>query len=386
MFFPPISVSVSGERFSVTYHVLAADEQEAHERALGISLEQSVELPLSLVPPGDMRDHVIGLVDSLRPLGPGRYEAVITYAVEITGFEYLQFLNVLFGNTSMQTGIRVMRFDLPPSLLAAFKGARFGTAGLRRLLGAPARPLLGTAIKPVGFPPQELADAAYRFALGGLDVIKEDHGLIDQPFASFRERVARCAEAVRKANAETGGRSLYAPNVTGPIDQVLERAHYAKQVGATALEIMPGLAGFDAVRALAADDELGLPILSHPAMLGTFTISPDQGIALQVIMGQMPRLAGADATIYTTFGGRFPTRREDVSRLLEAIREPLGSLKPILPMPGGGMTVEAVPDILAFYGRDVILLISGGLYSIGPDLVDNCRRFREAVEQAAALL
>ncbi len=71
MFFPSISVSVSGERFSVTYHVLAADEQEAHERALGISLEQSVELPLSLVPPGDMRDHVIGLVDSLRPPGAG---------------------------------------------------------------------------------------------------------------------------------------------------------------------------------------------------------------------------------------------------------------------------------------------------------------------------
>jgi ribulose-bisphosphate carboxylase large chain len=49
-------------------------------------------------------------------------------------------------------------------------------------------------------------------------------------------------------------------------------------------------------------------------------------------------------------------------------------------MPGGGLTVERVPEMIDLYGQDVILLISGGLYALGPDLVENCRRFRAVVE------
>ena len=108
----------------------------------------------------------------------------------------------------MQPGIRVLRLDLPPSLLQQFKGPRFGREGLRALLGVADRPLLGTALKPMGLPAADLADLAYQLALGGVDIIKEDHGLTDQPFAPFAERVPRCAEAVARANRQTGYRCL----------------------------------------------------------------------------------------------------------------------------------------------------------------------------------
>lgn len=383
MFFPPISVPLSGERLTVTYHITASGPDEAHERAVNAALEETVELPASLVPPGDMQS-VVGHVERVEPLEADRYAAVITYPVEVTSFELTGLLSVVYGNISMQDGIRVVGLELPESLLKAFSGPRFGRAGLRALVDAPHRPLLGTAIKPAGFPTDKLAEFAYQFALGGIDIVKEDHGLTNQPTAPFGERVFACAEAVRRANEETGGSALYVAHITGPADQIVERALMAREAGAGGIEVITGLAGYDTLRRLAEDERIGLPVFAHPAMLGVYTLSRDHGIALGVLYGQIVRLAGADATIYTNWGGRFPTRREDTAQLKELIARPERHIKPILPMPGGGMTLERVPEILEHYGPEIILLISGGLFGIGPDLVENCRRFREVVEQTAA--
>jgi hypothetical protein len=40
-----------------------------------------------------------------------------------------------------------------------------------------------------------------------------------------------------------------------------------------------------------------------------------------------------------------------------------------------------VPEMLELYGREVIFLIGGGLHTHGPDLVKNCRYFRQMVER-----
>jgi ribulose-bisphosphate carboxylase large chain len=45
------------------------------------------------------------------------------------------------------------------------------------------------------------------------------------------------------------------------------------------------------------------------------------------------------------------------------------------------MTVKRVPEILSFYGRDVMLLIGGGLLAAGERLTDETRRFVEAVAE-----
>ena len=42
-----------------------------------------------------------------------------------------QLLNVIFGNSSIQPGLRVEDVSLPEALLGRFAGPRFGTAGLR---------------------------------------------------------------------------------------------------------------------------------------------------------------------------------------------------------------------------------------------------------------
>jgi ribulose-bisphosphate carboxylase large chain len=375
---PKGALSLSGERLRATYR-LAFPEAEARVLARTIAVEQTIEFPLDLVGEGDIRDHVVGRVEEASPLPDGATLAVVSYAVETTGFELTQLLNVLFGNISLLPGIRLERFDWPASLEKAFPGPRFGTDGLRRILAAPRRPLLATALKPMGLSVDEFAHLAYELARGGMDVLKDDHGLADQSFAPFRERVSRVAEAVAKANAETGGHCLYAPNVTGDPGTATERAHHAREAGAGALLVAPGLAGFPVLQNLSQDPGLGLPILAHPAFAGAFVLRPDEGISPHAYYGLLHRVAGADSVVFPHPGGRFAFRVEDVRGLQEGAGVPFGRLRSILPSPAGGMTLARVPELRAFYGPDVLLLIGGDLHRNGRP-GDNARRFRELVE------
>jgi len=368
------SPTSSGELVRAVYH-LSGPEGEIPRRARDICVEQTVEFPEELIARQDIREGIIGRVVSIEPVRPELSEVTIGYPVGVVGTELPQLLNVLFGNISLQPGIRLMGFDLPRSLADGFRGPRFGRRGIRALLGAPTRPILGTAIKPMGLSPRELADLATDLALGGMDVIKDDHGLVDQAFCRFDERVARVAEAVARARSTTGRPCLYLPNVTGPSDEIERRARAAVDAGAGGLVVSPGLVGFDAMRRMADDADLAVPIFSHPALLGSFTVSPRQGIAHGALYGQINRLAGADACIFPSFGGRFAFTEDECRGIAEATRAPMGRIESIFPVPAGGMSLDRIPELRRFYGDDVILLIGGDLHRGGPDLVESCRSF-----------
>lgn len=371
---------ISGERFIVTYR-LTGEEQEAYAKARDICVEQTVEYPAELLQPGVIRDEIVGRIESFTK-ADSAYYADISYAVESTAYELTQFLNVLFGNISIKPGILVEKLDLPPGLLNAFKGPRFGRDGLRRLLTVTDRPLLFVALKPMGLTADQLAELAYQCAVGGIDIIKDDHGLSNQVFAPYEERITRCAAAVAKANKETGHSSIYVPNVTAAFGEITERARLAKAAGAGGLLISPALTGLDAMRYLADDDSLALPVFSHPAFQGSYVTAASQGmgIAHYALYGQLSRLAGADAVIYPNFGGRFSFSRDECRSIVAGTQVPMGHIKPIFPSPGGGMTLEKVPEMLEVYGKDVVFLMGGGLFKQGPDLVANCRYFRQIVD------
>ncbi|MBK1700095.1 RuBisCO large subunit C-terminal-like domain-containing protein [Thiococcus pfennigii] len=376
------TLSLSGERLAAVYR-LACRPEEVEARARAICVEQTVEFPEALIDDPAIRAQIIGEIASLAPLDGERFEVVIRYPVEVAGRELTQLINVLFGNVSLQPGVRLHRVRLPESLLRQYRGPRFGAPGLRDRVGVQGRPLLCTAIKPMGRSPEALAALAYRLALGGIDLIKDDHGLADHAFCPFAERVARCAEAVARANRETGGRSLYLPNVTAPADEIVGRARQAKAVGAGGLLVCPGLVGLDALRALADDDALALPILSHPAFQGAYCVNPDAGLSHGVLFGQLNRLAGADAAIFPHWGGRFAFTQAECRDLVDGATCAMGAIRPILPVPAGGLRLERVEELGDFYGRDCILLIGGDLHAQGPDLVATCRRFVARAEAAA---
>lgn len=363
-------------RFQVLYRLKAPDPETARAMAQDICIEQTVEFPEDLITHAFIRDRVFGRLESLVAGDAESFFAAIGYDDRVAASELPQLMNVLFGNVSIKPDIRVERLSLSPGILSSFQGPRFGREGLRSLVKAKGRPLLGTALKPLGLPLDDLAEMAHCFALGGMDIIKDDHGLSDQPFCPYEERVSKCARAVARANEQTGENALYFPNVTAPAHRVLEHARFAKEAGAGGLVVSAGLVGFDTMRLLA--EEIGLPILFHPAMLGSYVTDPYQGISHHVLFGPLARLAGCDATIFPSFGGRFSFTEEDCREIIEGTGVDMGAIKPIFPVPAGGMTLETVPDLLDFYGKEVIFLIGGDLHRHG-DLVQACRKFRSMV-------
>ena len=379
MFFTGVSnLDLTAERFKVVYRVLG-NEAEAYEKAKDICLEQTVEFPGELVPEGAVADYIVGKIEAFEAFDEISHRATISYHVDSAADELTQLLNVIFGNISIKSGIRVEALELPKSILKVFKGPRFGKEGLRKLIGVEGRPLLFTALKPMGLTNKELAELAYKFALGGIDIIKDDHGLANQKFSPYEERVRLCAEAVNRANKETGYKCIYVPNITAPHLEVVPRARLAKELGAGGLLISPGLTGLDAMREIAEDDNIALPIFSHPAFQGSYVLS-DNGISHSVLFGQIPRLAGADATIYPNFGGRFSFSIEECRSIAEASNSNMGHLKTIFPCPAGGMSLQSIPESLKVYGNDVVFLVGGGLFRQGPDIIENCRYFKGLVE------
>lgn len=368
---------ISGERFTVEY-LLKGDEKEAFAKAEDICVEQSIEFPKDLVTNRMILDSIIGRIESFEKIENG-YLAKISFAIEITSFEFTQLLNVLFGNISIKPGIKVLKINLPKSLLEHFNGPKFGTEGIRKLIDVKDRPLLFTALKPMGLNAKELGELAYKFALGGIDIIKDDHGLTNQIFAPFEERVKYCVEGVEKANRETGLKSIYVPNITASYDETIQRAYNAKKLGAKGLMLAPALTGLDAIKRLADDKEINLPLFSHPAFQGSYLTCSESGFSHYCLLGQITRLAGADGVIYPNFGGRFSFSKQECIDIAEGTKTDMAHIKAIFPCPGGGMSLDKVPEMSEVYGKEVIFLMGGGLFRHSNDLVENCKYFKSIV-------
>ncbi|MDN3519208.1 RuBisCO large subunit C-terminal-like domain-containing protein [Aquisalimonas lutea] len=363
------------ERLQVDYLLTCAADESAEDKARGIALEQTVELPAACVP-APLGDRVVGRVERLSALPEQRYEATISFDADLVGSELTQLLNTLFGNISLQDGIRLTDIRWPAGLLDALGGPGHGMAGIREATGVPAgEALLCTALKPVGLGPAALAERAHRFALGGMDLIKDDHGIADQPSAPFRERLAACQEAVARANAETGGNSLYLPNVTAPWPALEARLAAARDAGCRGVLISPWITGLDAMRW--ARDRFGLVLMAHPALTGSY-FRPEHGLSPDLLLGDLFRIAGADASIYPNSGGRFGFSLATCEAINHRLRYPLGTLRPAAPTPGGGVDAARAADWITRYGTDTILLIGGSLYAQG-DLTRATASLREAI-------
>lgn len=151
--------TLCNERFVVTYQIEAPSYEEAKAVAWGVQVEQTIEFPYDFVTNEDIKRDIVGRLESLEPTGDGKYYlARISYGVECSAFEATQFLNVVFGNSSLQPHIWVVDIDLAPSLIDCFKGPRFGLNGIRELVKTPKRAMIQAVIKPMGISPAQLAD------------------------------------------------------------------------------------------------------------------------------------------------------------------------------------------------------------------------------------
>jgi len=358
-------------RLIATYR-LRADATTIDARARAIAVEQSVEMPPEAIDAARILAEVVGAVEQCIDRGGGLFDVRIGLAAETVGGDAGQLLNMLFGNTSLHPDVTLIGVALPAEMTAAFPGPRVGLAGLRARLGVPARALTASALKPQGLDAAALAALAGRFARGGIDLVKDDHGLADQATAPFAARVPVCAEAVRRAAAATGHPTRYAPSLSGPHGAMRAQILLAREAGVDTVLIAPMIAGFATVQALAGEFP-DIAFLAHPALGGAARIAPE------VLIGTLFPLIGADAAIFPAHGGRFGYSPATCRRIAAAARHPSHGRRPALPVPAGGMTLARVPELLDFYGPDTMLLIGGNLLAAGAGLTAATARFVRAV-------
>src|SRR3954470_1643048 len=110
---------------------------------------------------------------------------------------------------------------------------------------------------------------AHRFAQGGLDYIKDDHGLADQAFSPFAARV----EAIVMALRPLGTRTRYVPSLSGDLDAMRRQADCARSAGIDTVMAAPMITGFSNFNRL-VQDNADMTFLAHPAMAGAARIAP----------------------------------------------------------------------------------------------------------------
>lgn len=361
------------ERFTVTYHVRST-AADIDARAQTIAVEQSVEMPLAAITSEAVLNDIVGEVQGIDDLGDGAFSVRIGLAVDTVGQDSGQLLNMAFGNTSLHDDVVLRDIDFPPSLLGVFPGPRLGIAALRARLKLRHRALTGSALKPQGLSPQALATLAEHMARGGLDFIKDDHGLANQSYSQFEQRVRACAEGVQNGARVTGHPTRYIPSVTGNLDQMRAQVRGLRKFGVDCLMIAPMICGFPAMQALVAEFP-DMAVFAHPSMGGAARIAPE------LLIGKLFRLMGADAVIFPNYGGRFGYSQDTCRALADNARFTGDGRGAALPVPAGGMTVDRAKEIVEFYGSDTMLLIGGNLLMAKERITEETEHFVRAVGQ-----
>src|ERR1700761_5128008 len=147
------------------------------------------------------------------------------------------------------SGLKLLDIILPPAFLDRYQGPQFGVAGTRRLTGVHGRPLIGTIIKPsIGMDPEDTAAQVRVLADAGIDFIKDDELQSDGPHCPFAERATAVLGVLNRHADRTGKRVMYAANITGDLDQMLERLELVHTLGGTCAMVSMNSIGLPAMQ------------------------------------------------------------------------------------------------------------------------------------------
>ncbi|MDB5055866.1 MAG: 2,3-diketo-5-methylthiopentyl-phosphate enolase [Bacilli bacterium] len=304
-------------------------------------------------------------------------------------------LVTVFGKLSMDGRIKLLDLHFSPAFLSAFAGPKFGVEGVRSLLGVHDRPLLMSIFKSViGHDMDGLREQFLQQALGGVDLIKDDEILFENPLTPLEKRVAIGLEAAKEAEQSTGQKLLYAVNLSGSTSRLAEHAEKAIAAGANALLFNVLAYGFDTLAELSANPNISIPIMAHPAMAGAFYPSPFHGISASLLLGKLMRLAGADIVLFPSpYGSVVMPKAENMAIKQTLLTDNMNrdyiytmqesknnkTLATSFPVPSAGIHPGLVPLILQDFGHEVIVNAGGGVHGHPLGAAAGGRAFRQAI-------
>jgi len=364
---PLLSMALAVEQSTGTWVAVPGETPEVRRRHIAkvLGVYELPDYEFSVPPSVETRNWVIQ----------------VAYPEVNIGAQIPMLLTSVVGNISMGGNIKLLDIRFPEKYVAGFKGPKFGIAGVREVLGIPKRPLLNNMIKPcTGYPLEVGADLFRKAAMGGCDIIKDDELIADASFNSVEGRVKRYMEIEKQVYEETGEHTLYTVNITDKVPKVFDNAKRAVELGCNALMINYLAVGLPVMQALAEDPNINVPILAHMDVAGAMYMSPLHGMSSHIVLGKLPRLAGADVVVIPAPYGKAPVIPDKFKNVAKNLTFPLYHLKPTFPMPAGGITPSMVPKVIGDLGNDIVIGSGGGIHAHPQGPIAGGKAFRQAIE------
>ncbi|WP_285871764.1 2,3-diketo-5-methylthiopentyl-1-phosphate enolase [Metabacillus litoralis] len=290
-------------------------------------------------------------------------------------------LTTVFGKLSMDGQIKLIDLHIPDSLLSQFPGPRFGIDGIRRLLGVHDRPLLMSIFKQcIGLPINELEKEYQNQIDGQVDLIKDDEIFFRDDYAPVLKRIATFEKQNQHHKETTGKKVLYAVNLTGPVTQLLEKAKHLSDAGASCLLLNVAPYGFDILHRIAADPDVNIPIMAHPAFTGSFYPSPYYGLSAPLLLGKLMRLSGADIVLFPSPYGSVAMPKDEALNLAKQLKYPNKIHRPAFPTPSAGIHPGLVPTLYRDFGDHFIVNAGGGIHGHPQGTSAGGKAFTDAIQ------
>ncbi len=301
--------------------------------------------------------------------------------INIKGDGIPMLLTSVIGNISITHGLKLVDLAFPKEYLKDFKGPKFGIDGLRKLLKVPERPMLNNMVKPcTGHTCEVAADLVYQAAVGGCDVVKDDELISNPSFNTLEDRISAVMESIDRADSDKGEKTLYTINITSQLPEMFEYADKMIEMGANALMINFCTAGFEALRAVAEDPSIKVPILGHMDFAGAYFGGHWTGLTSMLTLAKFPRMCGADSVVVPAPYGKAEILDERYETILKTLRYPFQHIKPTLPMPSGGITQGMVEKAMKEAGNDILIGSGGGIHSHPDGPTSGAKAFRQAID------
>ena len=299
----------------------------------------------------------------------------------------------IFGMKALRN-LRLLDASLPPGYLRGFKGPHFGMDGIRKMMGVNGRPLTGAVPKPkIGFSAKEHAEVGYETWMGGFDFVKDDENLTSTSFNRFEDRVKYMTKLRDKAEKETGEKKSAFLNISADVETMKKRADLLVEYGwnyAMIDVVVAGNASVMTMRDYCSD--LGLAIHAHRAMHAAFDRNKKHGVSMY-FLAKLMRLIGVSQIHTGTAVGKLTgtktesilladlLRKKKISEVPhQCLKQEWGTIKTAFPVSSGGLHPGLVPDVLDIYGKDLVLLVSGGIHGHPKGTRAGARATMQAIE------
>jgi ribulose-bisphosphate carboxylase large chain len=270
----------------------------------------------------------------------GKYHRAIvkvSWSIENFGYNLPVMISTLQGNLyeiTQFTGLKLIEIDLPASYEKHFSGPAFGIEGCRKLTGVNDRPLIGTIIKPsIGLSPEQTAAMVKTLAEARIDFVKDDELLSSSANSNFNDRVDAVMKVINAHADKTGKKVMYAFNITGEIDEMLQRYEKIINSGGTCAMVSINSVGLSAVKKIC--DQKQLAIHAHRNGWGMLTRHPLLGIDFKAYQ-KIWRLAGVDQLHVNGIQNKFWESDDSVVSSIEACLSPMYNHKTVLPVVSSG--------------------------------------------------